>query len=200
VLIDDSDWSPEHGPLDAKGITYAQELVWDLFEHFRAASTLLRRDAAYAEKIGSLQRQLYLPRVSPKTGWLQEWMSPDNLGDTTHRHLSGLVGFFPGDRVCVGASSPGLIARVRNQLIARGMESFGWACAWRSLCWARLKDGEKAYQLILGVLRPSVDHSNGSAPNLFDMYSFGHWAIFQIDANFGARRRCWRCCCTPGPA
>ena len=75
---------------------------------------------------------------------------------------------------------------VRNQLIARGMESFGWACAWRSLCWARLKDAEKAYQLILGVLRPSVDNSNGSALNLVDMYSFGDRAIFQIDANFGA--------------
>jgi len=186
VLIDDSDWSPEHGALDAKGITYAQELVWDLFEHFRTASRLLRRDADYAATIGSMQRSLYLPRVSAKTGWLQEWMTPDNLGETTHRHLSGLVGFFPGDRLRVGASSTELIAGVRNQLIARGMDSFGWACAWRALCWARLKDAEKAYQLILGVLRPSVDDSNGSAPNLFDMYSFGDRAIFQIDANFGA--------------
>lgn len=186
VLIDDSDWSPEHGPLDAKGITYAQELVWDLFEHFRAASKLLRRDAAYAETIGGLQRRLYLPRVSPKTGWLEEWMTPEALGEPGHRHLSGLVGFFPGDRIKTDTSPPELVAGVRNQLIARGMDSFGWACAWRALCWARLKDGEKAYQLILTVLRPSLNYGNGSAPNLFDMYSFGERAIFQIDANFGA--------------
>ena len=186
VLIDDSDWSPEHGPTDAKGITYAQELVWDLFEHFRTASTVLRRDARYAEKIGAMQRRLYLPKVSPKTGWLEEWMTPDNLGETTHRHLSGLVGFFPGDRIRTGESPPELIAGVRNQLIARGMDSFGWACAWRALCWARLKDADRAYQLILTVLKPSVNFGNGSAMNFFDMYSFGDRATFQIDANFGA--------------
>jgi len=30
-----------------------------------------------------------------------------------------------------------------------------------------------------------VDFGNGSAANLFDMYSFGDRTIFQIDANFG---------------
>jgi alpha-L-fucosidase 2 len=51
---------------------------------------------------------------------------------------------------------------------------------------ARLKDAERAYQLLLGMLRPSVNYSNGSAPNLFDMYNLGDRSIFQIDANFGA--------------
>ena len=50
------------------------------------------------------------------------------------------------------------------------MDSFGWANAWRSLCWARLKDAEKAYQLIVNNLRPSIDGSNGTALNLFDIY------------------------------
>lgn len=186
VLIDDNDWSPEHGPTDAKGITYAQELVFDLFKHFRHATDVLGRDRGYARTIGGLQDRLYLPEVSPVTGWLQEWMTPSNLGETTHRHLSGLIGFFPGDRVNLDESPAEVIDGVRNQLIARGMDSFGWACAWRSLCWARLKDAERAYRLVLTVMRPSVDHGNGSAPNLFDMYSFGDRAIFQIDANFGA--------------
>ncbi|MET0238048.1 MAG: glycoside hydrolase family 95-like protein, partial [Kibdelosporangium sp.] len=185
-LVADRDWSPEHGPQDAIGITYAQELCWDLFEHFRTASSVLGTDRAYAQTVAGLQEQLYLPEVSPKTGWLQEWMSPDNLGETTHRHLSGLIGFFPGNRIRTDTSPPELVEGVRQQLIARGMDSFGWACAWRALCWARLKDAERAYQLLLTVLRPSVNHSNGSAPNLFDMYDVGDRSIFQIDANFGA--------------
>jgi alpha-L-fucosidase 2 len=185
VLVDDHDWSPEQGPQDALGITYAQELVWDLFEHYRAASALLNKDKSYADTIRAMQAKLYLPKVSPTSGWLEEWMSPDNLGETTHRHLSPLIGFFPGDRLNTDTSSPALLDGVRKLLTARGMDSFGWACAWRALCWARLKDGELAYQLVRTVLRPSVENGNGTAANFFDMYSQNTYAIFQIDANFG---------------
>ncbi|MEU0792518.1 glycoside hydrolase N-terminal domain-containing protein [Amycolatopsis sp. NPDC005961] len=186
VLVDDHDWSPEHGPQDTLGNTYSQEIVWDLFEHYREAVAVLGRDRAYGDRIAGLQRKLYLPRVSPTTGWLEEWMSPDNLGETTHRHLSPLIGFFPGDRIAADTASPELLDGVRALLVARGMDSYGWACAWRSACWARLKDAEKAYQLLLTVLRPSVANGNGTAPNFFDMYSQGSYTIFQIDANLGA--------------
>ncbi|MEU0531842.1 glycosyl hydrolase family 95 catalytic domain-containing protein [Amycolatopsis tolypomycina] len=186
VLVDDHDWSPEHGPQDARGITYAQEIVWDLFEHYREAVAVLGRDRAHGDRIGGLQKKLYLPKVSPTTGWLEEWMSPDNLGETTHRHLSPLIGFFPGDRIAADTAPRELLDGVRALLVARGMDSYGWATAWRSACWARLKDADRAYQLLLTVLRPSVNNGNGTAPNFFDMYSQGSYAIFQIDANLGA--------------
>jgi alpha-L-fucosidase 2 len=186
VLIDDADWSPEQGPLDAKGISYAQEWVWDLFENYRQASSLLSKDAGYAATIAKLQARLYLPRVSPKTGWIEEWMTPDNLGETTHRHLSPLVGFFPGDRIRIDASAPALIEGVTGLLEARGTGAYGWACAWRAICWARLKKAEKAYQLLLTNLLPSKNHSNGTAQNFFDMYNLNaDNDAFQIDANFG---------------
>ncbi|MFJ6567936.1 glycosyl hydrolase family 95 catalytic domain-containing protein [Streptomyces sp. NPDC091292] len=187
VLVDDSDWSPEHGPQDAKGITYAQELAWVLFGMFRTAASVLGKDAAYSGTVADLQRRLYLPRVSPRTGWLEEWMSPDNLGETTHRHLSPLFGLFPGDRIRPDGSTPKeLVDGATALLTARGTESFGWANAWRALCWARLKDADKAYQLVVNNLRPSSDGSNGTAPNLFDIYEVERGrGIFQIDGNFG---------------
>ncbi|MEY9988835.1 alpha-L-fucosidase 2 [Streptomyces sp. V4I8] len=187
VLVADSDWSPEHGPLDAKGITYAQELVWALFGHYCTAAAELRKDTGYAATIASLRRKLYLPQVSATTGWLEEWMSPDNLGESTHRHLSPLVGLFPGDRIRPDGSAPAdIVAGATALLTARGMESFGWANAWRGLCWARLKNAERAYQLIVNNLRPSTGGSNGTAPNLFDIYEVERGrGIFQIDANFG---------------
>ncbi|WP_033481153.1 glycosyl hydrolase family 95 catalytic domain-containing protein, partial [Xanthomonas phaseoli] len=79
----------------------------------------------------------------------------------------------------------------RKLLEARGMQSFGWACAWRALCWARLGDAERAYALVLTNLKPSIDHRNGTAPNLFDIYDLSQHGdptlggVFQIDANFG---------------
>ncbi|WP_371657928.1 glycoside hydrolase N-terminal domain-containing protein [Streptomyces sp. NBC_00280] len=187
VLVADSDWSPEHGPLDAKGITYAQELVWALFGNYRTACGVLGKDGAHARTVARLQERLYLPQVSPKTGWLEEWMSPDNLGETTHRHLSPLVQLFPGDRIRPDGSTPAEIVEGATALLtARGMESFGWANAWRSLCWARLKNADRAYQLVVNNLRPSADGSNGTAPNLFDIYQVEQGrGIFQIDGNFG---------------
>lgn len=186
VLIDDADWSPEHGPTDAKGNTYSQEWVWDLFENYRQASSLLGKDPGYATSIAQLQARLYLPQVSSKTGWLEEWMTPDNLGETTHRHLSPLVGFFPGDRLRADSSPPGLIEGVTRLLEARGTGGYGWACAWRAICWARLGDADKAYGLLLTNLLPSKNHSNGTAQNFFDMYNMdADTDAFQIDANFG---------------
>lgn len=186
VLIDDADWSPEQGPTDAKGITYAQEWVWDLFENYRQASALLGKDVEYAAAIAKLQARLYLPEVSSKTGRLEEWMTPDDLGEKEHRHLSPLVGFFPGDRIRKDASPPALIDGVTRLLEARGTGGYGWACAWRAMCWARLGNAEKAYRLIRTNLTPSKNRSNGTAQNLFDMYRLDDGTdAFQIDANFG---------------
>jgi alpha-L-fucosidase 2 len=187
VLVDDHDWSPEQGPTDAIGITYAQEQAWQLFTNFQQAATTLGKDAEYAKTIAGLQSQLYLPEVSPTTGWLEEWMTPDNLGDPQHRHLSPLFGLFPGDRINVQDSPESLLTGVRNLLTARGLQSYGWGEAWRALCWARLKEPETCYQLLLNVLSPSVDNSNGSAINMFDMYQLSDTSsVFQIDANMGA--------------
>ncbi|MFJ4914252.1 glycosyl hydrolase family 95 catalytic domain-containing protein [Streptomyces sp. NPDC088726] len=186
VLIADSDWSPEHGPQDAKGNTYAQEVVRDLFLHFEEACALLGRDARYGAAVAKMRKRLYLPEVSPETGWLQEWMSPENLGETEHRHLSPLIGLFPGDRIRAGAVSDELLAGATALLTARGMENFGWANAWRAMCWARLKNADNAYQLVVNNLRPSVSSSNGTSANLFDIYQTEPGrGIFQIDANFG---------------
>ncbi|MFJ6656732.1 glycosyl hydrolase family 95 catalytic domain-containing protein [Streptomyces sp. NPDC091377] len=185
VLVDDHDWSPEHGPEDARGITYAQELVWQLFANYRTAAAKLGKDAAYASTVARLQGRLHLPEVSATSGWLKEWMSDDNLGETTHRHLSAHMGLFPGDRINLQDSPAALVAGATKLLEARGMESFGWATAWRAICWAHLKRPDKAYQCFTNVLRPSVDFSNGSAINFFDMYNLGNRSVFQIDANFG---------------
>jgi alpha-L-fucosidase 2 len=186
VLVDDHDWSPEQGPTNAIGITYAQEQVWQLYTNFLEAAAVLRRDEAYAKTIGDARAQLYLPEVSDVTGWLEEWMTPDNLGDPQHRHLSPLFGLFPGDRINLQDSPSWLLTGARNLLTARGLLSFGWGEAWRALCWARLKEPETCYQLLLNVMRPSVNNSNGSAINMFDMYQLsGTSSVFQIDANMG---------------
>ncbi|WP_371930271.1 glycosyl hydrolase family 95 catalytic domain-containing protein [Streptomyces poriferorum] len=185
VLVDDHDWSPEHGPENARGITYAQELVWQLFANYRTAAAKLGKDASYASTFAGLQSKLYMPEVSTTSGWLEEWMSNDNLGETTHRHLSAHVGLFPGDRINLQDSPDSLIRGATKLLEARGLASYGWASAWRAMCWARLKHADKAYDLMLSVLNPSGTADAGTAINMFDMYRYGGGYIFQIDGNYG---------------
>lgn len=185
VLIDDADWSPEHGPDDARGISYAQELVWQLFADFEEAAAVLGVDADFAATVRDLRQRLYLPEIHPHSGELQEWMSPDVRGEKEHRHLSHLVGLFPGDRIAADTAPLELLAAARKALEARGMRSYGWSMAWRAACWARLKDADRAYRSVLNVLLPSQRDSNGTAINFFDMYRLGRRAVFQIDANFG---------------
>ncbi len=172
----DSDWSPERGPLDAKAITYAQELVWALFGHYRTAAAELRLDTGYADTTASRRSKPYLPQVSATTGWLEEWMSPDNPGETTHRHLSPLVVLFPGDRIRPDGATPAdLVTGATALLTARGMESFGWA---------------NACQLVVHNLRPSTGGGNGTAPNLLDIHEVVRGrGILQIDAGFGVELR-----------
>ncbi|MFE4663759.1 glycoside hydrolase N-terminal domain-containing protein [Streptomyces sp. NPDC056716] len=186
ALVADKDWSPEHGPQDALGITYAQELVWTLFTNYRTATQVLGRDSRYRKTIDGLRRRLYLPQVSPTTGWLEEWLTPDNLGEVEHRHLSPLMGLFPGDRIDPDTSPAALVAGVRKLLQARGTSMYGWANAWRALCWARFREGETAYEKIIKNLAPFDGRTGGTALNLFDTWPLdANSSICQVDSNFG---------------
>lgn len=182
VLFADLDWSPEHGPDQRAGNSYQQEIVHDLFVNYLEAAAVLGVDSAYAATVSGLRARLYLPEVSPTTGWFQEWNTPENLGETTHRHLSPLVGLFPGERLRWDATSQKIVDGVRNLLVARSDGGYGWATAWRIACWARLHDADRAYSYVAHNLAPTVNGSSGTAVNLFDIYGGG---IFQIDANFG---------------
>jgi alpha-L-fucosidase 2 len=63
--------------------------------------------------------------------------------------------------------------------LAAGGAYTGWSRAWAICFWARLENGEKAYESLCRLL----DHSTG--PNLFDTHPAGSGWIFQIDGNFG---------------
>ncbi|PFH51636.1 glycoside hydrolase family 95 protein [Amanita thiersii Skay4041] len=187
--------SPEQAPITL-GCAHAQQMIWQLFnaveKGFAASGD---PDTAFLEEVRTKRAQMDKGLHIGSWGQLQEWKVEKDSPTDTHRHLSHLIGLYPGYAIASYDPSLQMSGSGRNQsrdeilkaasisLLHRGNGTgsdadSGWEKAWRAAAWAQLGDTDMFYHELTYCLFENF------GPNLFSLYNpFDPNPIFQIDAN-----------------
>lgn len=163
------------------GCTMDIALTAEIFDNCIEAAKLLGVDSEFREKLAQARKRLPPYRIG-KYGQLQEWDKDFEESEPGQRHMSHMYPLYPGSAI-TPRKTPDLAKASRISLerrLAAGGAYTGWSRAWAIGFWARLQDGDKAWESIEKLF----EHSTG--PNLFDTHPAGKISIFQIDGNFGA--------------
>jgi alpha-L-fucosidase 2 len=185
------------------GCTMDIALIHELFSNCEAAAGSLNIDADFSAQLVAARKRMPPYKIG-RWGQLQEWSVDFEEKQPGQRHMSQLYPVYPGSEITPSAM-PKLAEAAQKSLerrLANGGAYTGWSRAWAIGLWARLRQGDSAWDSLKMLIQHSTDE------NLFDTHPSGESlsramrrstgatapdapparprSIFQIDGNFGA--------------
>ncbi|KAH4107926.1 hypothetical protein HBH68_096570 [Parastagonospora nodorum] len=158
-----------------QGSAHPRQVLHELFSGF------IEMSEATGSIDGVAKAKDYLAHIEPPNvgtdGHLLEWSGDFKETEPGHRHLSHLLGVYPGGHISPlinKTASDAALVSLDNR-IAASTDPIGWSKVWAAGIYARLFDGDKAAFHLCDLI------SNYLAGNLFDL----NIGVFQIDGNLG---------------